>query len=93
LRRAESELEQLHVALASRATIGIAKGVLMYRYGLDDKQAFAYLSRVSQGRNIKLRDVARQVIDELTNKHSSDHPQPSRRGPGVSVPSEGLTHS
>ncbi len=65
LRRAEAELEHLRVALASRETIGIAKGMLMLRYGLNEEQAFSYLSRTSQHNNVKLRDVAAQVIAEL----------------------------
>ncbi len=65
LQLVQSELGHLRTALESRERIGIAKGMLMARYGLNEDQAFAFLSRTSQDRNVKLRDVAGQVIEEL----------------------------
>ncbi len=59
----EQELDQLRQALASRAPIEQAKGILMYCYGLDADQAFAVLVRWSQTVNVKLRDVATAVVD------------------------------
>ncbi|HEY3530152.1 MAG TPA: GAF and ANTAR domain-containing protein [Nocardioides sp.] len=50
-------------ALDSRKLIGIAEGILMERFGLNDDQAFGVLRRYSQTRNIKLRDVAQIVVD------------------------------
>lgn len=35
----------------------------MERYGLDSDRAFAFLVRVSQSGNVKLRDVADGIID------------------------------
>lgn len=49
---------QLHQALATRDTIGQAKGMLMERFGLDAESAFAMLVRSSQETNLKLVDVA-----------------------------------
>jgi GAF domain-containing protein len=54
---------QLQEALASRATIERAKGVLMARAGCDAERAFELLRRTSQDHNRKLRDVARDVVD------------------------------
>jgi GAF domain-containing protein len=54
--------ESLSAALESRTMIGTAVGIVMERYGLDDQQAFAYLTRVSQHSNVKLKDVAREVV-------------------------------
>jgi GAF domain-containing protein len=54
--------EQLQEALASRAVIEQAKGILMVRAGIDDEQAFALLRRTSQHQNRKLRDVAASVV-------------------------------
>lgn len=51
----------LETALSSRHDIGVAQGILMARYGLTADQAFAALRRVSQHRNVKLRDVALDV--------------------------------
>lgn len=48
-------------ALASRDIIGQAKGILMARFNIDAVQAFELLKRLSQDRNIKLIDVARQI--------------------------------
>ena len=54
--------EELRRALDSRAVIEQAKGVLMTR-GADADEAFATLRRISQDRNIKLREVATVVVD------------------------------
>lgn len=56
-------VDQLNEALLSRDLIGQAKGMLMARHGLDSDGAFEALRTASQHRNIKLRDVATQVID------------------------------
>jgi GAF domain-containing protein len=55
--------EQLKEAIASRAVIEQAKGVLMAREGLDDDGAFQRLRSWSQSRNVKLRDIAREIVD------------------------------
>jgi GAF domain-containing protein len=56
--------EQLHAALASRDTIGQAKGILMARDGISGLQAFAMLVKASQETNLKLTRVAQFVVDE-----------------------------
>ena len=55
--------ESLKSAIASRTIIGQAEGILMERYGLDGTAAFNTLRRVSQDRNIKLRDVAAELVN------------------------------
>lgn len=59
----EQELGQLRQALASRAPIEQAKGILMFCYGLDADRAFAVLARWSQTLNVRLRDVSAAVVD------------------------------
>lgn len=54
--------EALELMLQSRPTIEQAKGALMLRYGLDSDEAFALLRRYSQRANVKVRDVARSVV-------------------------------
>ncbi|MGE2836598.1 GAF and ANTAR domain-containing protein [Mycobacterium sp. SMC-4] len=54
--------EEFRSALASRDVIGQAKGMLMERFGIDAVQAFELLRRLSQDSNVKLAEVARQVI-------------------------------
>ena len=53
---------QLTEALDTRQTIGTAIGILMQREGIDDEASFARLKRMSQNANIKLRDVARDIV-------------------------------
>jgi transcriptional regulator with GAF, ATPase, and Fis domain len=53
----------LRSALESRHLIGMAQGVLAVRYGLDYERAFEALHRFSNDNNIRLRDVAQQVLD------------------------------
>jgi GAF domain-containing protein len=55
---------QLHDALSSRKLIGQALGITMERYNLDEEQAFQLLVRVSQQGNVKLRDVAREIVEQ-----------------------------
>lgn len=55
--------EGLSSSLQTRHLIGMAQGILMQRYQLDTESAFAVLRRQSQDSNVKLRDVARQVVD------------------------------
>jgi hypothetical protein len=53
--------EQLELAMVTRQEIGQAVGILMERYGLTADAAFAYLRRLSQNGNVKLRDIADQL--------------------------------
>lgn len=59
---ATRHVEQLSRALVSRTRIGQAEGILMERHGLSEDEAFALLTRWSQQRNEKLRDVAESVV-------------------------------
>lgn len=65
VRRTTSEDVQraMEVISASRPTIEQAKGVLMMRYAIDAEAAFALLRRYSQRENIKVRDVARSMVE------------------------------
>jgi ANTAR domain len=59
--------EQMQRAIASRDTIGQAKGIIMERFHVDALKAFALLTRLSQESNTKLFDVAKNVIDTATS--------------------------
>jgi GAF domain-containing protein len=50
-------------ALDTRKVIGQAQGVLMERFDLTEERAMEFLMRLSQDRNIKLRDIARWVVE------------------------------
>lgn len=54
--------ENLQAAMRSRAVIEQAKGIVMARQGCDPDEAFAFLVRTSQHRNLKLRDVAVAIV-------------------------------
>lgn len=51
-------------ALATRNVIGQAVGIVMERYQVDSDRAFAFLVRLSQTRNTKLRTVATALVDQ-----------------------------
>lgn len=53
----------LQRAIDARRMIGIAMGILMERYDLATDPAFEVLRRYSQHHNVKLRDVARSVVE------------------------------
>ena len=50
-------------AVDARKLVGQAMGNLMERFDLDADRAFTVLRRYSQDSNVKLRDVAQQLID------------------------------
>lgn len=52
----------LTTAMSSRHTIGMAQGIVMERYHLDENQSFALLRRLSATTNTKLRDVAAELV-------------------------------
>lgn len=54
--------EQLRAAMESRAMIEQAKGIVMGARGCDEDEAFEALRTASQRRNVKLRDVAHEVV-------------------------------
>jgi ANTAR domain/GAF domain len=61
-------VENLEEAVRTRTTIGQAVGIVMERYHLDDERAFAFLARLSQQRNVKLRQVAEELIVDVSGR-------------------------
>jgi GAF domain-containing protein len=61
----ESAQTEAHLrsGLVTRTVIGQAEGILMERLRITADQAFGVLSRLSQHRNVKLRDVARNLVE------------------------------
>jgi GAF domain-containing protein len=73
----ERRAANLQTALASRETIGEAMGILMERERITADQAFDVLRRASQHLNLKLREVAQNLIDtgedpDTGQRHSRD---------------------
>jgi transcriptional regulator with GAF, ATPase, and Fis domain len=59
---ADDERLQFQSALASRDTIGQAKGMIMERFGLDAVRAFELLKSLSQDSNTRLALVAEELV-------------------------------
>lgn len=53
---------QLNEALESRKVIGQALGLIMQKYDLNEDRAFQFLIRVSSTSNVKVRDVAAELV-------------------------------
>lgn len=62
------EVTQLQEAVRTRQLIGQAVGVTMERFDLDDARAFAFLTRLSQDNNIKLRVIAERLLAEVNDR-------------------------
>jgi GAF domain-containing protein len=65
-------IDQLRASLASRAVIDQALGVIMGQERCTQAEAFGVLRVASQQRNIKLRDLAAEIVTEV----SGEPPQP-----------------
>jgi GAF domain-containing protein len=63
-RRLREVASQLDQALASRAVIDQAKGIVMARRGCTADEAFAHLAALSQQRNVKVRDLALALVEQ-----------------------------
>ena len=62
----ETEVEQLRAAMASRAVIEQAKGILMLLISCGDRTAFDLLGHISSHTHRKVRDVARAITESAT---------------------------
>lgn len=60
------ELDTLKEAVGSRQIIGEAIGIVIERYGLMEERAFEFLIRLSQTSNVKLREVAAEIVANST---------------------------
>jgi GAF domain-containing protein len=61
-RNCQRLVENLRVALASRAVIEQAKGILVAEYGYEPEMAFKRLSVLSQNSNRKVKDIAADLV-------------------------------
>jgi transcriptional regulator with GAF, ATPase, and Fis domain len=67
---ARSQSENLSVAMASRAEIEQAKGIIMHSMGVGADEAFETLRSQSQHQNVKLHDIASDIVGQSDrNKH------------------------
>ena len=63
--------DQLNTAIATRKLIGQAIGIISERYQIPSERAFQFLVRASQQSNVKLREVALEVVESTDAKYSS----------------------
>ena len=60
--------DDLHDALTSRAVIDQATGIIMAQQRCGAAAAFAILRRASQNRNVKLRQLAAEIVSQVSGK-------------------------
>lgn len=76
LARAQQVAAELQRALASRAVIDQAIGILLSRSGGTADDAFARLRSMSQSQNQKLAVIAEHLVAEAVRRASARHTQP-----------------
>ena len=62
----EAEVDRAQQALEDRKLVERAKGLLMSALGLSEQDAFRRLQRTARERNLKLVEVAAQIIEQRT---------------------------
>ena len=71
-----SEMSQhLQTALASRAVIDQALGIIMGQNRCTADEAFGVLRTASQNRNVKLRDIAADMVTSVSGQPPTDNPR------------------
>ena len=62
----QEEVEDLRSTLETRPVIDLAKGILVAQQHCTPEEAFGLLTEASQKSNRKLRDVARAMVEEVS---------------------------
>lgn len=57
------KIENLGLGMHQRTVIGQAQGIVMEHYGMDADPAWRAMVRISQDNNVKIRDLAQQIIE------------------------------
>lgn len=73
INNAQNRADDLEAALESRTAINLACGVIMAQNRCSQEEAMAILTKVSSNRNRKLRDVARELIEQLSGAGIRTH--------------------
>lgn len=63
------EQDTLNIALTTRGLIGQAVGLTMARFEIPSARAFQYLVRASSTSNIKVRDIAEEVVSQANARY------------------------
>jgi PAS domain S-box-containing protein len=77
VQRLEGEVAGLRRAMRTRGLIEQAKGMLAERFNCDPEEAFGYLSRLSQDANVRVVDIAADVVGS-PRLDAPDADQPTR---------------
>jgi hypothetical protein len=64
----QAEIEQLRTAMASRAVIEQAKGVLMLLTGCNERAAFDLLTHISSHTHRKVRDISTELVSSASGR-------------------------
>ncbi|MGP0224441.1 MULTISPECIES: GAF and ANTAR domain-containing protein [unclassified Paenarthrobacter] len=72
----QQHADDLRDAMQSRTVIDLACGIIMGQNRCSQKEAFQILTKASNGRNQKLRDVAEQLIRAMANEAPVSHFEP-----------------
>jgi hypothetical protein len=67
----ENELDLIRVALETRDLIGQAKGIIIASMGCSADEAFLLLKKQSQAENLKLYDVAANIVSTAQRRRSN----------------------
>jgi GAF domain-containing protein len=70
---AQNRAEDLEAAMQSRTAINLACGVIMAQNRCSQSEAMEILTKVSSNRNRKLRDVATELIEQLSGTSIQTH--------------------
>jgi GAF domain-containing protein len=70
---AQERAEDLEAAMQSRTAINLACGVIMAQNRCSQSEAMEILTKVSSNRNRKLRDVATELIEQLSGTSIQTH--------------------
>jgi len=70
---AQERAEDLEAAMQSRTAINLACGVIMAQNRCSQAEAMEILTKVSSNRNRKLRDVATELIEQLSGTSIQTH--------------------
>jgi GAF domain-containing protein len=78
LARARRE-DDLNNAITTRQEIGMAIGLTMARFSIDSERAFQYLVRASSTSQMKMRDIATEIINAANAPHQGQSEQLAAR--------------
>jgi len=78
LARSQQLVDQLREALASRAVIDQALGIIRSRTGAGPEEAFDRLRTMSQNQHVKVSEVSRALVDEAVRRARAHHTGPGQ---------------